>query len=269
MDHESKNPPQSCDYNLAICTLASGSKGNSTYISDGKTSILIDAGLSGVELKRRLLSRDLVPEHLDAIIVTHEHSDHIQSVGVLSRRYKLPVYINQKTHRASPTLGNLHETRSFECGRTFHISNLAVHPFSISHDAEDPVGFTVGQNGTRIAIATDLGIATAMVKEHLKHCALLILEANHDPRMLDTGPYPWPLKQRIKGRTGHLSNTSSKILLEELQHDNLRHVILAHLSEINNTPRLAFEEVAKALTRCNAKLSVADQHNSSPVIYLK
>ena len=269
MESKIQKPRQSREYNLAVCMLASGSKGNATYISDGDTSILIDAGLSGVELQRRLVSRDLDPEHLDAIIVTHEHSDHIQGVGVLSRRYKLPVYINQKTQMASPRLGNLYETRPFECGRTFHISNLTIHPFSISHDAEDPVGFTVSQNGTTIAIATDLGIATSMVKEHLKRCALLVLEANHDPQMLETGPYPWPLKQRIKGRTGHLSNTSSKILLEELQHGNLKQVILAHLSEINNTPQLAFDEVAKALTRCSAKLSVADQHTSGPIIYLK
>ena len=269
MDPKIQNPLRYCDYNLAICMLASGSKGNATYISDGDTSILIDAGLSGVELQRRLASRNLAPEHLDAIIVTHEHSDHIQGVGVLSRRYKVPVYVSKKTHQASPKLGSLHETKSFECGKTFHISNLIIHPFSVSHDAEDPVGFTIGQNGTTIAIATDLGIATSMVKEHLKHCALLILEANHDPQMLETGPYPWPLKQRIKSRTGHLSNTSSKILLEELQHENLQHVILAHLSEINNTPRLAFDEVAKALTRCGAKLSVADQYTSGPVIYLK
>lgn len=269
MDQNRQKTRQSGDYNLAICMLASGSKGNATYISDGDTSILIDAGLSGVELQRRLIYRDLVPEQLDAIIVTHEHSDHTQGVGVLSRRYKLPVYINQKTHQASPRLGSLHETKSFECGKTFHISNLSIHPFSISHDAEDPVGFTIGRNGTTIAIATDLGIATSLVKEHLKHCALLILEANHDPQMLETGPYPWPLKQRIKSRTGHLSNTSSKILLEELQHENLQHVILAHLSETNNTPRIAFDEVAKALTRCNARLYVANQETSSPVIYLK
>ena len=269
MDQKIQKSRKSCDYNLAICMLASGSKGNATYISNGNTSILIDAGLSGVEIQRRLVSRNLDPEHLDAIIVSHEHSDHIQGVGVLSRRYNVPVYINQKTHRASPKLGSLYETRSFECGMTFQISNLTIHPFSISHDAEDPVGFKIGQNGTSIAIATDLGIATSVVKEHLKHCVLLILEANHDPRMLENGPYPWPLKQRIKSRTGHLSNTSSKILLEELQHENLQHVILAHLSEINNTPRLAFEEVAKALTRCNAKLSVADQYVSGPVIYLK
>ena len=249
--------------------LASGSKGNATYISNGDTSILIDAGLSGVELQRRLVSRDLVPEQLDAIIVTHEHSDHTQGVGVLSRRYKLPVYINQKTHQASPRLGNLYETKSFECGKTFHISNLSIHPFSISHDAEDPVGFTIGRNGTTIAIATDLGIATSMVKEHLKHCALLILEANHDPQMLETGPYPWPLKQRIQSRVGHLSNSDSKKLLQELQHADLQHVILAHLSEINNTPKKAFDEVVPALTRCNAQLTVADQYSSGPVIYLK
>jgi phosphoribosyl 1,2-cyclic phosphodiesterase len=108
-----------------------------------------------------------------------------------------------------------------------------------------------------------------MVKQHLKGCELLILEANHDPKMLETGPYPWPLKQRITSRNGHLSNLSSKMLLEELQHDKLQHVILAHLSEINNTPQKAFDEVAKALTRCNAKLTVADQYTSSPVIYLR
>ena len=256
-------------YNLAVCTLASGSKGNATYISDGNTSILIDAGLSGIEIQRRLTSRGLAPEQLNAIVVTHEHSDHIRGVGIISRRYKLPVYINQKTKKASPGLGNLHAIRPFECGTPFNIENLAVHPFSISHDAEDPSGFTIGQNGTTIAIATDLGIATSMVKEHLKRCALLILEANHDPQMLETGPYPWPLKQRIQSRIGHLSNSDSRKLLRELQHENLQHVILAHLSEINNTPQKAFDEVTRALTRCMAQLTVAPQDVSGPILYLK
>ena len=256
-------------FSLAVCTLASGSKGNATYISDGETSILIDAGLSGIELQRRLASRDLCPESLDAIIVTHEHSDHVRGVGILSRRYKLPVYINPKTHRASPRIGKLHETRPFECGTTFHVNKMAIHPFAISHDAENPAGFTIGQNGTTVGIATDLGIATAMVRQHLKRCALLILEANHDLTMLETGPYPWPLKQRIRGRTGHLSNPDSKKLLKELQHRGLRHVILGHLSEINNTPQKAFDEVSRAITRCNAELTVADQYSSGPVIYLK
>jgi len=269
MPFETQNRQKSGDYSLAVCILASGSKGNATYISDGQTSILVDAGLSGVALERRLAARGLAPESLDAIIVSHEHADHIKGVGILSRRYHLPVYINQKTVQASPQLGRLHELRSFECGRTFNIRRLSVHPFSISHDAEDPAGFTVGQNGITIGIATDLGVATTMVKEHLKRCALLILEANHDPQMLETGPYPWPLKQRIKSRVGHLPNQESKTLLEQLQHEQLQHVILAHLSENNNTPEKAFDEVAKALTRCDARLSVAGQHASGPIIYLE
>jgi phosphoribosyl 1,2-cyclic phosphodiesterase len=269
MDPMTDNAQTPLDYNLAICTLASGSKGNATYISDGHTSILIDAGLSGIELQRRLAARGLDPADLAAIIVSHEHSDHIKGVGILSRRYKLPVYINQQTQTASAGLGRLHATTPYECGKPFQIRNLSIHPFSISHDAEDPAGFAIGCNGIRMAIATDLGIATAMVKEHLKHCALLILEANHDPQMLETGPYPWPLKQRIQSRVGHLSNTDSKNLLHELQHEQLQHVILAHLSEINNTPQKAFTEVSRALTRCSAELTVAGQHAAGPVIYLK
>ena len=269
MTLELKMSDNPSDFDLAICVLASGSKGNATYVSDGETSILIDAGLSGIELNRRLTSRGLSADQLDAIIVTHEHTDHIRGVGVLSRRYKLPVYINPKTQKAAHQLGELHTTQLFECGATFHINNLAIHPFSISHDAKDPTAFTINQNGSTVAIATDLGIVTSLVKEHLKRCDLLILEANHDPEMLETGPYPWPLKQRISSRIGHLSNLSSKILLEELQHEKLQHVILAHLSEINNTPQKAFGEVAKALTRCSAKLTVADQYSSGPIIYLK
>jgi phosphoribosyl 1,2-cyclic phosphodiesterase len=257
------------DYNLAVCILASGSRGNSIYISDGDTAILIDAGLSGAEIERRLQSRALSAKNLNAILVSHEHSDHIQAVGVLSRRYQLPVYISPKTKKASRRLGSVHDLRIFECGITFQINNMTIHPFSISHDAEDPVGFTIGQNGTIIGIATDLGVATAMVKQHLKSCSLLILEFNHDPVMLEQGPYPWPIKQRIKSRTGHLSNVESKKLLEELQHDNLKHVILAHLSDTNNTPQKAFDEASKALIHCKARLTVADQHTSGPILYLK
>ena len=265
MTHDKNQPP----YNLAVCTLASGSKGNSTYISDGTTSVLIDAGLSGTEIERRLNSRNLTAGTLDGIVVSHEHSDHIKAVGVLSRRYELPVYINQKAKNALKQLGKIQELRTFECGSTFQINNLIIHPFSISHDAADPVGFTIGQNGTKIGIATDLGIATSMVKEHLKSCSLLILESNHDADMLANGPYPWPLKQRIKSRTGHLSNADTRNLLQQLQHDKLEHVILAHLSETNNTPQKAYEEVAKALKRYNTQLTVAEQGSSGPILYLK
>jgi len=257
------------DYNLAVCILASGSRGNAIFVSSGSTSILIDAGLSGIEIERRLKSKGLSPKDLDAILVSHEHTDHIQSAGVLSRRFDLPVYINSKTQGAAfPQIGKVRDFKNFACGSTFWINDLEIHPFSISHDAEDPVGFTVNQNGTTIGIATDLGIATAMVKEHLKGCGLLILEANHDEDMLINGPYPWSVKQRIKSRTGHLSNAASKNLLNEIQHDRLKHVILAHLSETNNTPQKALSEVGQALTRINVQLDVAFQHECSALFRL-
>jgi phosphoribosyl 1,2-cyclic phosphodiesterase len=258
------------DYNFQICILASGSRGNAVYVSGGSTSILIDAGLSGIEIERRLNSKGIYPEDLDAIVVSHEHTDHIQGVGVLSRRFNLPIYMSAKTEKASVShLGNVRVIKNFECGSPFTVKDLSIHPFSISHDAEDPSGFTVNQNGTKVGIATDLGIATSMVKEHLKGCSLLILEANHDEDMLINGPYPWPIKQRIKSRTGHLSNEASKNLLKELQHDRLKHVILAHLSQINNTPQKALSEVSRAITHCNAQIDVAIQDECGALLRLK
>lgn len=233
---------------LSVCVLASGSKGNAIYISDGRTSFLVDAGLSGIEIERRMRAAGLCAERLSAIFVSHEHSDHVRGVGVLSRRYRLPVYISRLTEKAAGVqLGRLHEIRHFEIGRSFTFNDLSIHPFATSHDAQDSAGFTVSRNGHKIGIATDLGVATNMVKEHLKTCALLVLEANHDPAMLIDGPYPWPLKQRIKSRDGHLSNEDSGSLLAELRHDGLCHVVLAHLSETNNTPRKALLAIEKAL----------------------
>lgn len=233
---------------LSVCVLASGSKGNAIYISDGRTALLVDVGLSGIEIERRMRSAGLPVDRLNAILVSHEHSDHVRGVGVLSRRYRLPVYISPRTQKAAGTqLGRLHEIRHFEIGRSFTLDGLIIHPFATSHDAEDSAGFTISQNGHKIGIATDLGIATGMVKEHLKTCALLILEANHDPTMLIEGPYPWPLKQRIKSRNGHLSNEDSGSLLAEICHNGLCHVILAHLSETNNTPQKALHAIEKAL----------------------
>jgi phosphoribosyl 1,2-cyclic phosphodiesterase len=252
---------------LTVCMLASGSRGNAIYISDGTTSVLVDAGLSGIEIERRMVSRGLRPETLHGILVSHEHGDHLKGVGVLARRYRLPVYINQRTlASAPPQLGSIKEIRPFTCGRDFSIEAIDIHPFSISHDAEDPAGFVFGRNGDRIGLATDLGMATAMVREHLKGSRLLILEANHDVKMLETGPYPWPLKQRIMSRIGHLSNEDSRRLLGSLIHDRLEHVILAHLSETNNTPEKALSAVGPALNGSRARLSVALQDQAGPII---
>lgn len=254
---------------VSICLLASGSKGNAIYISSGQTALLIDAGFSGVEIERRFKARGLMPDQLDAIVVSHEHNDHLHGVGVLSRRYDLPVYMSARTQaEAAPRMGRIQSIENFACGTDFKINDIIIHPFSTSHDACDSAGFTLQINGHKIGIATDLGIATHMVKHHLNGCSCLVLEANHDPRMLEQGPYPWPIKQRIKSRTGHLSNDDSKALLMDVMHDDLSHVILAHVSETNNTPEKALSVVAEQLGKNAPKLTVALQHAPSPLIYL-
>lgn len=257
---------------LSVCMLASGSKGNAIYVSDGATSLLVDAGLSGIDIQRRMEWAGLCPERLSAIVVSHEHSDHIRGVGVLSRRYKLPVYISPDTLKAAGSqMGRLHDIRPFHIGRSFAINNLALHPFATSHDAQDPAGFTISRNGQKVGIATDLGVATGMVRQHLKNCTLLVLEANHDPDMLVNGPYPWPLKQRIKSRNGHLSNKDSGHLLAEIQHDGLCHVILAHLSETNNTPEKALDTVERVLGGASRsfQIHVACQERCGSLLILK
>ena len=267
-NHDSDlKPPRIC---MRFCVLAGGSKGNAAYISDGTTSILMDAGLSGVEIQRRLQFLGLHPQDLDAIVVSHEHADHIHGVGVLSRRWNLPVYLNEKTRLAGESqMGRLHETRDFECGLDFTVNTLRIHPFSLSHDAEDTAGFTVHRDHLKLGIATDLGIATSMVKLHLRACDAMILEANHDPGMLDTGPYPWHLKQRISGRCGHLSNEESRDLLAEVRCANLRHVVLSHLSEQNNRPETAVRAVSDALSDGKVSLSVAHQQFSTPILTIE
>ncbi len=254
---------------VSVCMLASGSSGNSIYISDGNTSILVDAGLSGIELERRMKSRGLDPQTLSAIVVSHEHEDHIRGVGILSRRFDLPVFISNKTSQACRhQLRNIKKMSCFNCGSSFQINTININPFSISHDAEDPAGFTMQLNNKKIGIATDLGIATSLVKENLKACDMLIIEANHDPEMLINGPYPWHLKQRVKGRSGHLSNQDSRYLLHEIQHKNLQHVFIAHLSRTNNTPEKALTEVSQAIDSSYTRLTVSLQNICSQVMLI-
>ena len=253
------NPRRVCR-GLCFCVLASGSKGNAVYVSDGQSAILIDAGLSGTEIERRMRACGLQAADLSAIVVSHEHIDHIRGVGVLARRYRLPVYLTSRTSDAAARqLGRIDQAVHFNAGQPFAIDRFCLHPFSTPHDAADPTGFTIQVNGAKLGIATDLGVAPAMVKDHLSGCQALILEANHDLRMLLDGPYPWPLKQRIQGRTGHLSNEASRDLLGHLRHAGLHHVVLAHLSEINNTAERALAVVAEGLGSCHARVSVARQ----------
>jgi len=253
---------------FCVCPLASGSRGNSLFVSCNDFSILIDAGLSGIEIERRLNAVQLKPETLKAIIITHEHSDHVKGAGVLNRRYNIPVYITKKTWKACSNLGEIKGLRFFECSKSFKINQITINPFPISHDAIDPIGLTLKYNHHKLGIATDLGIVTSLVKNHLHDSTILYLESNHDPDMLINGSYPWHLKQRIKGRTGHLSNMDAKDLICELNTKNLKHVILAHLSEENNCPKKAEKEIFKGLNGSDITLHVAKPDKPGKLIRL-
>lgn len=250
---------------LQACVLGSGSKGNCTYIESPETRILLDAGLSAREIERRLRSVGRSPEMLDGVLISHEHTDHIQGVGALVRRYNIPVYVNPGTWRkAQHLVGVVREVREFSAGTPFPLKDLLIEPFSLPHDAEDPVAFRLSWRRRIVAVVTDLGYPSQLVRERLRGCHLLILEANHDDAMLKAGPYPWPLKQRIGGKSGHLSNEQSCQLLREVLHDELEHVVLAHLSEINNFPDLARLTLQEALGAHTTQLSVASQRDVSP-----
>jgi phosphoribosyl 1,2-cyclic phosphodiesterase len=249
---------------IRLAVLASGSRGNSIYVSTAQVRVLIDAGLSGRELERRLDLIGARAEDLDAILVTHEHVDHVRGLGPLSRRHRLPVYLSRVTHESLPEeVGRLSDRVQFWPGKTFSLGDLVIHPFSISHDAADPVGLTLINGASKVGVCTDLGKATRLVHHHLRECRLLVLEANHDVEMLNSGPYPWPVKQRIRSDSGHLSNEESGEVLIRVLSEGLEQVILAHLSEVNNRPDLVLRGFRNLLRHCGSeqiKLAVASQH---------
>jgi len=236
---------------LRVCLLASGSKGNAVYVESRDTRLLIDAGLSARELKSRLALIGADGEKLDGLLVTHEHGDHCRGLGPMARSCRLPVFVHADTRRALPGPGRLDDLREFDDTTAFAWRDLKIEPFPLTHDAVAPVGYTIESAEGKIGIATDLGIATRLVAERLKGCRVLILEANHDEEMLRDGPYPWPLKQRIRSNHGHLSNTASAQLLQGLLWEGLEAVFLAHLSEVNNHPGLAESCAREVLARQN------------------
>ncbi|WP_035236163.1 MBL fold metallo-hydrolase [Desulfobacter vibrioformis] len=253
---------------FCLCPLASGSKGNAIFVSAPDTAVLVDAGLSGIEIQRRMASVGVAPQSLKAIIITHEHTDHIKGAGILSRRFNIPVYATRDTFAACKNLGAIDQVTFFECGDAFEIGSLTVNPFSISHDACDPAGLTLTHGAKKIGIATDLGVVTNLVRTHLSHSNALYIEANHDPDMLMAGPYPWHLKQRIQSRTGHLSNQDARDLVAQVFHKDLDHVILAHLSEENNRPEKAATEMSKNLDPLSTALYVAGPDQPGEMIWL-
>ena len=238
---------------MTFCPLYSGSSGNCTYVSDGKTGILIDAGLSGKQIIDALDQIGVLPESLSGIVITHEHSDHVKGAGILSRRFHLPIYANEGTWQGmARQVGVIQPgmNRTFETGRDFYIDGLAVHPFSIPHDANDPVGFRVYAGAHSVATATDMGYVRKEVLEELRGTDMLVFESNHDPDMLLRNPhYTSALKQRILGRRGHLSNEACGKGICALAERDVRHVILGHLSGENNTPELAMDTTLDILSR--------------------
>lgn len=254
---------------VRVCLLASGSKGNAIYIETGGTRLLVDAGLSARELTRRLAGIGVAAEDLDAILISHEHSDHLQGAGTMARRYRLPVIVSHVTARAAQRSLDKAELLEFEAGQSLTFRDLLLDPFPITHDAADPVGFLLEGREGRLGVATDLGVATRLVREKLRGSRSLVLEANHDEDLLLNGPYPWHLKQRIKSRHGHLSNADSMELLGELLHPGLEAVFLAHLSETNNDPVLpltAARELLGGQNACAPRLIVGEQSRSSELL---
>lgn len=348
---ELHSPPLYPQYMVRFTVLASGSKGNCTVVSGGRTRILVDAGLSCRELFRRMKLAGEEPETLNAIIITHEHSDHVNGVAVTARKLGIPVYFTEATHRAwmrwltprrqmtyaqwleqcrkqaaerqaeadavveegesdetdfladstpvspemariaadesreDPTEADVASTGSglkrdptwlpsvqyFQAGESFEIGDIAVSPFTIPHDAADPVGFVFQAEGVRLGVATDLGYIPPNVKAQLKSLDLLLLESNHDLEMLRDGPYPWAVKQRVLSRVGHLSNEAAAEFLEKEYDGQAAHVILAHLSESNNLPELARVAAERALVgRASLlanRLLLAAQHEPLSSIY--
>uniref|UniRef100_UPI0040577700 MBL fold metallo-hydrolase n=1 Tax=Candidatus Electrothrix sp. TaxID=2170559 RepID=UPI0040577700 len=242
---------------MKFCVLGSGSKGNCTLIESGTTRLLIDAGFSGKEISRRLALINRSPEDLDAILITHEHGDHISGVGILSRRCNLPVYANPATHRAAETrIKKLHQYWEFETGTGFVLNDLDIHPFRISHDTADPVGFLISDGVNSVASCTDTGKITTLIRQRLRQCNALILESNYDPVMLHTGPYPMHIKQRVRSNQGHLANNDAATFLVELCTAKAQHVVLAHLSETNNHPDLVTDLIRRELALCNPRFSL-------------
>lgn len=313
---------------VRVTVLASGSRGNCTVVSTSRTRVILDAGLSCREIVKRMRLSGEEPEDLDAILITHEHSDHIQGLSVLARRWNVPVYATQATHAAwkrcvtprprmsfqawlesrqqasisaaaeisppdtaeasdeshgppahnAPTASTeelfptdpacsdpafLPCVEYFRAGISFQIGDISVMPFTIPHDAADPVGFVLEADGLRIAIATDLGYLPPNVRMHLKRADLLMIESNHDVEMLRDGPYPWAVKQRVLSRVGHLSNEALGDYLANDYDGGARFVVLAHLSESNNLPELARISAERALenkmTLLGNKLLLASQ----------
>lgn len=248
---------------MRLVPIASGSSGNCIYVGSNQAHILVDVGISAKRIALGLGQLDIKPEELDGILITHEHVDHIGGLGVMCRKYNIPVYASQGTIEAIKKydkLGSVEEDifHSIEIDHAFNIKDINVNAMRTSHDCVSPVAYSFANGNSKVAIATDLGTYTDYTVEHLKGMDAILLEANHDVRMLQVGPYPYWLKQRILSDEGHLSNELSGRLLSDILHDNMKKIILGHLSKENNMPELAYETVRVEIGLADNKYKADD-----------
>ncbi len=255
---------------LGFCPLASGSRGNAIYFGTQKAKLLIDAGISLKDLTARLAQIQVNIEDIDAVLITHEHIDHIRGLSVLCKKWDIPVFANKETAKVIASVATyLPKFKIFTTGETFFFKNVQIHPFSIQHDAIEPVAFTFKADGYKIGVCADLGFVTTLVEYQLQSCDYLYVEANHQPSMVHACSRPMIYKQRVLSRLGHLSNEESAALISKVYNPKLKHVYLGHLSSECNAPELALQVVRETLTRENkfVSLTVSPQNTISDPVY--
>lgn len=268
------------EMSVSVSMLASGSQGNCAFVASARTRILVDAGISCREIFKRLRSLGEDPHSISAVLITHEHSDHVYGLATLAKKLRVPIFLTAATHAAwSRALRNekgqrpqLEKLEKFESGHRFQVGDIEIKPFTIPHDAIDPVGFTFRAEGIKVSLATDLGYLPVNVRDHLRGSDVLIMESNHDVEMLRGGPYPWMVKQRVASNVGHLSNAKLADFFTGDYDNSAAFVVLAHLSEQNNHPQIARREAERALAQrgglFNNRVVVATQSEAMPILQL-
>ncbi|MFZ5353964.1 MAG: MBL fold metallo-hydrolase [Bacillota bacterium] len=243
--------------NIRLCSLSSGSSGNCIYVGTDESGVLVDCGISGKEILKNLMDIGVCNSTIKAILVTHEHSDHVRSVGIVSRKLNIPIYANIKTWEGMmDSIGSIksENIRTFNTGTEFEISGMSIKSFTIPHDAADPVGYSLNTGKYKVSIATDLGYFSDIVRDGIKDSNMVLLESNHDIEMLKVSKYPYFLKRRIMSNHGHLSNEAAGNAAYELLQSGVKDILLGHLSKENNFPELAFATVKNILEEKKVKI---------------